>query len=432
MQADGGPGPIILALAERSMVVYTARFLLPVAGPPVPDGAVAVEDGIVRACGPRGEVLAGAPGAKRRDLGPMAVLPGLVNAHTHLELSWMVADRPPAGDWTRWVRGLLERRGSESRERTEAAAAEAAAQAVARGTVAVGDVSNRGWTAGATAGSGLHGVLFHEVYGSRDADAARLADEAFTRVAQMRSAPEVRAARGRLRVTATPHAPHTTSPGLLRALAAAARDAGEVVSIHVAESRAESDFLRDGSGAFARLVAERGGGEAPAAARGLSPVAYLDTLGLLGPRTLVVHAVRLEPGDAERLAACGATVVTCPRSNRRLGVGVAPVPELLEHGVAVALGTDSLASVEDLDMFAEIAALAVEHPAIPRETLLRIATVNGAAALGLGDRLGTIAPGRLARLVVVPLGADGDALAAACSNPPEVWPLERAPCRAAP
>ena len=120
--------------------------------------------------------------------------------------------------------------------------------------------------------------------------------------------------------------------------------------------------------------------------------------------------------------------MTCPRSNERLGVGTAPIPELLGEGIPVALGTDSLASSPDLDLFAEMAALSRLHPRLAPAAVLRMATLNGATALGLDDRLGSIETGKLARLVVVPLEAnDEEPLRTLCSSPATVYPLDRAP-----
>ena len=155
-----------------------------------------------------------------------------------------------------------------------------------------------------------------------------------------------------------------------------------------------------------------------------TPVAYLARLGLLSERSLAVHCVQLDRQDHSWLQSRGVTVVACPRSNKRLGVGTAPIPELLREGIAVALGTDSLASAPDLDLFAEMAALRKDHPALAPAAVVRMATFNGARALGLADRLGSIEPGKLARLVVVPLTApDDDPLLRACSRPEGVAPL---------
>jgi len=410
------------------MVVYASRCLLPVSGPPVWDGAVAVDADRISRCGPRAEVLAAA-GGRARDLGQAVVFPGLVNAHTHLELSWLGDDPPAGGGYTGWVRALLRRREAPPASEIVLAAAESAARRmVARGTVALGDIGNEGWTPALLADTELHARCFLEVYSFRRADAAPRLAEAARRLEWLARDPRVRRAGERVRVCLTPHAPHTTSEPLLRALAERARDRSAPLSIHVAESADEVDLLRDGSGPFAALLVERGmwdGGWAPP---GRTPLAQLAHAGALTPRTLAVHCVKLAAADVELLRASGATVVSCPRSNRRLGVGTAPVERLIAAGVPVALGTDSLASAPDLDLFGEMAAMREAHPLVPASAVLRMATLNGALALGLDERLGSIEPGKLARLNVVPLTApDSDPHEVLCSFPRQVHALSQAP-----
>ena len=411
------------------MPIYAARWLLPVASRPVRDGAVHVDRGEIVAAGPRDAVLEAAEDETEiRELGESAILPGLVNAHTHLELSWMGRDRPPAGDYLGWIRDLLERRETEDRARATEAAEREIETSIRRGVVAVGDVGNATWIVPLLARSGLHGVAFHELIGFRAADAESLLEAAVERLEALERDPDVGDASARLRVVLTPHAPHTTSPGLLRALAGRASATGDPLSIHLAESPEETQLLDDGSGSFAELLRARDQWDDGFVAEGHSPVEHLDRLGALTPRTLAVHGIQLDHPDHVRLQQRGATVVTCPRSNAALGVGKAPVPALMREGIPVALGTDSLASVPDLDLFAELAALRLEHPSISPAAALRIATLNGAQALGLDSRLGSIEPGKLARLIVVPLpDAEADALETICSVPETVWALEDAP-----
>jgi cytosine/adenosine deaminase-related metal-dependent hydrolase len=414
------------------MQVFVARSMLPVAGPPVQEAAVAVDGGRIVHCGARAEVLAAAgDGATVRDLGEAVLLPGLVNAHTHVELSWMGTEgnRPPGGDFVGWVRGVLERREREDRAVAVREADRAVERMLARGTVAIGDVSNSDWAPERLARSALWGIAFLELYGPRAADAQARIEGLVARLLALAGDDGVRAAGDRMRMVPTPHAPHTTSPILLRALAGRAAARGDPLSVHVAESRAESELLQEGGGPFADLLRERGLWDDAWSPPGQTPVEHLDRLGLLTERTLAVHCVQLGPGDHARLQARRATVVTCPRSNRYTGVGTAPVTRLLGEGVPVALGTDSLASAPDLDLFAEIAALRREHPRISRAAALRMATHNGAVALGIGDRLGTIERGKLARLTVVHMPAAGaDPLEVVCSEPAGVFPLEEAPC----
>ncbi len=408
------------------MLVYTARHVLTVASPPIASGAVAVHEGRIVAVGRRKDVqkVAGAD-APARDLGDVALLPGLVNAHTHVELSWMGAAPPPGGDYMAWLRDLVVRRSAVNPAVARSAAKEAVRLLEERGTVAVGDVGNETWIGGLLARSSPRGIVFHEIYGFRSPDAERLLDDAAARLDAIEQEPEMKAAASRLRVVLTPHAAHTLSPALLKALAGRATAAQEPLSIHVAESEAESDLLQHGAGPMAEFLKERDLWDAAWRPPGHSPVEYLDRLGVLSPRTLAVHCIHLSHQDLSKLQARGSTVVTCPRSNARLNVGKAPVPKLLASGIPVALGTDSLASATDLDLFAEMAALSDEHPGLAPATVLRMATLNGARALGLEKDLGSIEPGKLAALVAVPLeDPDDDPLAAVTSCPETVIVLQ--------
>jgi cytosine/adenosine deaminase-related metal-dependent hydrolase len=187
-------------------------------------------------------------------------------------------------------------------------------------------------------------------------------------------------------------------------------------------------LLSDGSGPLADLFRGRDFTDEDWTPPRRTPIDHLRRLGALSERTLAVHCVELERADHSTLQTTGATVVTCPRSNAALGVGPAAVPELLREGIPVALGTDSLASVPDLDLFAEIRALRSDHPDLSAAAVLRMATLNGANALGLADRLGSIESGKLAELIVVPLPAGTeDPVEAVCAGPQRIDRLEDAP-----
>lgn len=414
------------------MIVYAAKHLLPVASSPIQNGAVAVHEGRIAAVGRRKDVVKAHGGAELRDLGESVLMPGLVNAHTHVELSFMESGSEEPRPFLAWLRDLVARRADVTAARVTEAAAKAVAGIVARGTVAVGDVGNSVLAPPALARSPLRGRIFHEVFGFRAVDAEAILDAATARLDAIDGDADVRAARDRWCAILTPHAAHTTSGPLLKALGGRATASAEPLSIHVAESDEEMQLLRDGTGAFKDFLIERGVWDESWRAPGLSPVEYLDRLGVLTPLTLAVHCVHVDHQDLTRLQARGVTVVTCPRSNKRLGVGKAPVPKLLASGVPIAIGTDSLASAPDLDVFNEVAALRQEHPGLAPAAALRIATLNGARALGLAKDLGTIEAGKLAALAVVGLDdPSDDPLEAVTWSAETIAPLDQAPWEAA-
>jgi aminodeoxyfutalosine deaminase len=402
------------------MIIYTARHVLPVASPPLVDGAVAIQGGRIAAVGKRGEILkAAGADAQVSDLGDTVLVPGLVNAHVHLDLSWMRDDPPPGGSYIAWFRDRLERVELASEAARREAAEKAVREMAARGTVAVGDVAGVPWTAPILARSSLHAVVFLELTGFRSEDAERLLDGAASVLDVVENDADFKAARGRIGVVLSPHSAHTVSAALLKALAGRATASGEILSIHLAETADEAAVLLDGSGPFPGLLRARGAWDEGWHPPGHSPVEYLDRLGVLSPRTLAVHCIHLGQQDLSKLQARGVTVVTCPRSNLRLGVGKTPVPKLLSAGIPVALGTDSLASASDLDLFSEMAGLRREHPGLSPAAVLRMATLNGARALNLEKSLGTIEKGKLAGLAAVALSDPGDDPLEAVTSGPE-------------
>ena len=203
----------------------------------------------------------------------------------------------------------------------------------------------------------------------------------------------------RLRPVIAPHAPYSVSPDLFRAIGAAAGVAP--LSVHLGESSEEVRFLRDGTGPWRELLETIGAWTSNWVPPACGPVDYVERLGLLNERLMAVHGVQFEDDELRRLAECGATVVSCPRSNRWTGAGVPPIGRFYASGVRVAIGTDSLASVEDLNLFNEMAAVRRLAPDVPARQILRSATVDGATALGFGSELGSISPGKRAELLAV-------------------------------
>ena len=377
---------------------YRAAWILPIAAPPIRNGWVDVDHGVITAVGPAD----GEGGEVRRgevDLGSRIVLPGLVNAHTHLELSAFRGRLPAAPSMPEWARELMARIARVPLD--EAAIRAAVAEARRSGTGLVGDIGNTLTSVAPLRDAGMAGVVFRELLGFDERDPTGLVARACAEMGSPR--PE----HPRLRLAA--HAPYSVSPALFAALRAAAdRERLWPLSVHVAESREELEFLRSGTGAWREVLEERGRWDPRWAPGTASPVEYLDNLGWLGARTLMVHGVQLTDAELAHIARAGATLVTCPRSNRHTGAGSPPIARFYAAGVRVAVGTDSLASVADLNLFSELHAMRRLAPSVPAGALLRSATQVGAAALGYGDALGVIAPGRRASLIAVTCPAPVD------------------------
>lgn len=358
------------------MIVFRAGWVVPVDGPPLRDAAVAVQEGRVAWVGPAAE----APAGEARDLGAGVLMPGLVNAHCHLELSHLAGRLTGAAGFVEWVERLVLERGADAAP-VRAQAAAGIAQMEATGTVAVGDVSNALAHVDLLAGSSLRARVFFELIGWDPAAVDRVLESAHARLGSL-NLPDT------VTVSLAAHAPHSVSPELLTAIV----EAGGIAAVHLAESPHESRFLDGGDAQWSGFLARRGLGHVAFRAPRLSPVRYLDRLGVLRPGLLAAHAVQVDAADRALLAARGVVVVLCPRSNEALDVGRAPVPELREAGVRLCIGTDSLASVPSLDLWEDVLALHRAFPSLEAEWLVRSATRSGAEALGFDD-LGRIAPG---------------------------------------
>jgi cytosine/adenosine deaminase-related metal-dependent hydrolase len=384
------------------MNVLRAAWVVPVDQRPIRDGWLAIEDG--RIVGVGADDSSGPPRqrpARIHDLGRVALMPGLINAHAHLELTWLRGRVPPATRFTSWVKTLFAIRGRSFERADDPAVIDAARDGVREahetGTVAVGDIGNSLASVAAMAAEGLPGVVFHELLGFRETTG-----DVVERTRPAREA--ARAVDPGVRVSVAPHAPYSVSPELFRAIhAEAAASACRLSSIHVAESPEEMELLAEGSGEWVDMLRWVGAWRDDWLPPATGPVEYLDSLGVIDERTLVVHGVQLTDHSLARLRGLGATIVTCPRSNQWVGVGVPPVERFYLSGVPVAVGTDSLASVADLNLFSELAEMRWIAPGVPARRLIDSATLTGARALGLDTTLGSLTPGKDAWVVAVAL-----------------------------
>ena len=381
------------------MIAHVSSWVLPVSGPPIRDGAVVVAGDRISAVGPAAEVLSGFKGLICEH-GAGAILPGVVNCHVHLEFSALSGKVAPQERWEDWLEATLAAYGALSPGEIRTGIAHGIDTLWRSGTALVGEVTNTGTSWPPLAQSPLAYHLFYECLGFNLVEQFEL-----PAVFPFFGQPEVAAAGC---ISAAAHAPYSVSAALFRAVDRwnAARTAPQMV--HLAESRAELDFLTGGNGFFEGLLQRRGRWVPEFQPPGVSPPAYLHGLDFLGSRTLAVHGAWLSPGDCELLADTGTWLVLCPRANRYTGAGTPPVPELVAAGVNLALGTDSLAGNRDLNLFGDMLWLYQNFPAYAGEFWLRLGTLNGARALGRDGELGSLEPGKRAALGFIPLGGSPD------------------------
>jgi len=354
----------------------------------IPNGYVLIESGKIRDIGVYGPKTQAPAHVPICDHGPGALIPALVNAHTHLELSCFKDKISCDKGFGPWVQELLQLREGSSTAEMIAGAELGLSEILATGTGAVCEISSLGITDQIVSDSGLYGLWCRELLGN------------LTPAAQTQAEPGKLT--GPAAASVAGHAPHTTSPALLRYLKQVTENRKVQFSIHLSESDAEMEFISSGRGPWAEFLTSRGIDFSDWRLPARSPVVYLDNLGVLNARTLAVHLLRADNADLDILMRRRTHVCICPRSNQALHGRLPNIPAMLARGICPSLGTDSLASASSLDLFDEMAFIASRYDSIDPAQILQMATVNGAAALGQ-PVTGTIAPGEKPHMVYVPV-----------------------------
>lgn len=382
--------------------VYTAHWVLPIATAPIAHGAVVVGGTRIEWVGAADAMPDTFAGARRVDLGAAVLLPGLVNVHTHLELTAMRGFLEGLA-FREWLAVLTSARrecfDAESLYDSSCAGLE---EGLRNGITTYADTTESGAPLAAMRHLGVRGIGYLEVFGPDPAQR----DEALAGLA--RRATALRGDDTALvRTGVSPHAPYTVSGALLRSVADMARVDAWPVAVHVAESVAELRFVRDGDGAFADGLRARG---ISVASQARSPVALLEMCGVLACQPLLIHAIQVDDDDIARIAHHAARIAHCPISNLKLGHGIAPLERFQSAGIATGLGTDSVASNDRMDLLGEarqatlLQAMRLGQPdALSAHHALTLATMGGARALGMDDRIGSLEVGKEADLAAFSL-----------------------------
>jgi 5-methylthioadenosine/S-adenosylhomocysteine deaminase len=383
------------------MTRYHASWVVPVSAPPIRDGTVTEQGGRITYVGPR----QGAPaGGDDVELGDALLLPGLVNAHCHLELTAMRGFLDGLG-FREWILRLTSaRRAVLTFDSLLDAARLGVEEGLRAGVTTFADTGDSGTGFDAMQERGVRGICYREVFGPDPAQCPGAVAGLRDKVIDMRARET-----DLVRVGVSPHAPYTVSDSLYVATIALARELSLPVAVHIAESALESELVDAGAGAFAEGLRGRGIAVAP---RGRTPIALLDALGVLDVQPLLIHCVRVDDADIRAIAEHECGVAHCPASNARLAHGIAPLLELLAAGVNVGLGSDSVASSDRMDLLDE-ARLALlfttartqRVDALTAAGALELATIGGARALGIAHEVGSLEVGKAADLAAFPIGA---------------------------
>lgn len=381
--------------------VIRAGWVLPVTAPPLRDGAVAVREGVLLDVGPAAELLARHPGAPVQELPASVLLPGLTNAHTHLSLTALAGRLPRDAGFLSWLGSAARAAAALSPEEVAASTDLGLLESWRLGTVLVGEVTTRaeGWDRILAHGR-MQGRVYFEFLGVTEDRARERFAAAARAAARLAAHPGADAVLPGL----SPHAPYSVWPDLWARTGELARRHGFRWTTHLAESPDEQRFLLEGTGPLREYLEGLGVWDGSFPVPGRGAVALLEAAGALDERALLVHGVHLEPEEMDRLAAAGAALCLCPRSNAYLGLPPPPVQALHERGVRLCLGTDSKASNRDLSVWGEMRAVRRLAPSIPAARILEMATVRGAMALGMSHLSGSLRPGVMANVVAVEFG----------------------------
>jgi 5-methylthioadenosine/S-adenosylhomocysteine deaminase len=386
------------------MLIYSARWLLPISSPPIDEGAIAIEGEAILAVGPRSEIETRFPDAPLTYFRDSAILPGFVNAHSHLELTVMRGFlEKEEGDFFAWLRKLTVARLAMTDEDLFVSATCGAIEAARAGVTCLGDSSSFAiQSMRALKEIGLRGIVYQESFGPDPNVAAENFGKLRDQAAQMQALQthEVRAG-------VSPHAPYTVSGPQLEMISRLAIEEHLPLMMHAAESEAEQSFITEGSGPFADGLQKRG---IEWRAPGVSTIRYLHDCGVLEARPLLAHCINVDEADLELIKSAGAGVAHCPKSNAKLRHGRAPFQKFLQKGINVGLGSDSVASNNTCDILEEarfatlLTRLERGADTVNADQALYAATLGGARAMGLNDRIGSLEAGKQADLAIVNLG----------------------------
>lgn len=386
-----------------ALTLYTADWVLPIASAPIGFGAVLVRGSRIAWVGQAAHANAHMPSdTPVHALGNAVLMPGLVNAHSHLELTGLRGFLEGL-EFREWLRTLtVVRRDLLTDDDLLDASRLGIVEALRHGITTLADCTDSALPLAAMRELGVRGIGYVEVFGpdpmQRDASLARLKE----RVQALRAhdTPLVRTG-------VSPHAPYTVSAALFQATAEYARAEGLPMAVHVAESAAETAFVIGGTGPFAERLVERG---ISVAAQARSPIALLEQTGVLAAQPLLIHVIRATDEDLARVAHHGASIVHCPISNAKLGHGIAPLDRMMAHGIATGLGSDSVASNDRMHLLEEARLATLLHAvrsgspdSLPAHDALTLATLGGARALGLAGEIGTLEAGKAADMAAFPL-----------------------------
>jgi aminodeoxyfutalosine deaminase len=380
-----------VSLSSKSLLyIYRAPWIVPVTSKVLRNGAIVADDNNIVAIGSFSDISKQYPDIPVKSF-PGIFLPALINSHIHLELSVYGVVHPPTqkSNMCDWIKELLQIRehSDYSIDEIKSAAKKMAHQQYESGVALMLDIGNI--DLGKFDSSPPEIYFLHEMLGPSKA-ATKAAIETIEKVSED--------------ISVTAHAPYSTSAELLKVIKKRCREQGQLFSLHLAENADEGLLLNKGEGCFVEFLQDRTGSDSPFPIPGIdssSVVGYLQQLGIIDSETICVHCVHLNEEEIKIIADAGAHVCLCPGSNNFLSVGKVRLQTLLDYGISPAIGTDSIASNPIMDLWQEMALLQKEHPGVPSEKILAMATISGARAMGREHEYGSLEKSKTSRFIHV-------------------------------
>ena len=372
-------------------MIIRARKLLPVTSPPIDYGAIVIQGSKIIALGKEKVILKKYPAEKVVDLEDRLVMPGLINAHTHLELSQLKGKIGERREFFDWIIELVETRRRLGTKNLEQAVRSSLIELLTSGTTCVGDISSTEAALPMLAKSGLRAVAFLEVLGPEEQKSEQIFEALKKRLGKLKDLSNL------ITPGVSPHSAYSVSPLLINKISGYTSDYSLPIQVHLSETEHEKLYINGKSSGLDGYL-EHFGWKGIKKEKSKSPLAFLNQSGL--NNFTAVHCVHLTGPDIKFMAKNGISCVFCPRSNYFLGVGKAPVEDMAQAGINLAIGTDSLASNIDLDLWEEMR-FAYLVSRLPARKLIEMATINGARALGLERLTGSLEPGKEADLIAV-------------------------------
>ena len=392
-------------------MIYTADIILPITSSPVKGGAILVKEGRIVAIGERKTIIAENRGQEIRDFRDTILMPGLVNLHGHFECASFGFLAEPA-PFTQWLGRIIKAGREMEKDGWLRAARHGVTKSLEAGITCTADITRTGAGLQAAAKVGMPACIYFEVVGVDDGN---LVEAVVDLLEKIKGGESIAEARG-LRLGISPHSAYTLSSSALKVCSDIAREYDLPLSIHLAETQAEVELVWNGSGPLASTISDRLKLEViEQGGSGRTPASFLDGFGLLKSSLVAAHGVWLSDEDIALLKERDTPVAVCPTSNELLGVGEAPVSKFIDQGLAFGIGTDSLASNPELDLFLEARKVREllekqtgSKAGLSPRKLVEMMTIDAARMLGFGDKLGSIEPGKRADLIAL----DCDAKAA--------------------